>query len=241
MTVTATPYVHGQTLPDGGAVPLGGAIDVTAQEWVPYRFLQVLGLEGVTVTRSALSTKIVTGSCIAPMWVSEATPVVYGARVDFLYGSNDSGVPGNFGFLEPQGGVDWNACLKGLITPQQEELQRLQLGDTVWGNTGVATGQFRKDLQTDSNSRLKRATWSPWTADTFTTYHADNPRILILPFVHYGGGTGSGAQFTVVKFGAFWLEDVVSTSSNKKIIGRFLDFTKPGGTGSGIKTTRLSG
>lgn len=240
-TVQTTYYLKGQALPSGETAPFGGALEVTARKWVQYHFLRVLGYEGKTVTRRALSTKVVTGTCIAPIWISEATPVNYGVLVDFVYGSNDSGVPGNFGFLRPAGGIDFDDALKGIITPEEEELQRLVVGDVVWGDTGVGVGHFKKDLVTDPDSRMKRATWWPWTYDTFSHYHGDNPRILMVPFVHYNGGTGSGANFTVVKFGAFWLEGVVSTANDKKITGRFLDFTKPGGSGSGIKTTHLTG
>jgi hypothetical protein len=242
-SVSTTSYTYGSTLPGGSTAPLGGALRITAAKQVSYIFLRVLGFRNITVRRSALATKIVTGTCIAALWIDNATPVSFGVQMNMLMASSPCypGIPGSFGFLHPNGGVDFNACLKGLITPDQEDLQRENTGDYVWAETGLKTGQFKQDLKSDADSRLARGTSGVYASDTFTSYHADNPRIMIIPLVDYVDGTGSGARFIVRRFGAFWLEDVVNSTSDKKIVGRFIDFTQPGGTGAGIKTTHLVG
>jgi hypothetical protein len=175
------------------------------------------------------------------MWVSNATPLNYGAQINMIMASAPcyTNIPGNFGFLSPAGGVDFDLCLKGLLTPEQEELQRVKEGDIVWGDTGLGVGHFRPDLKTDSDSRLSRAQNAPWTGDTYLSFRADNPRLMIVPLVDYVDGTGSNARFVVHRFGAFWLEDVIANGNDREIVGRFLDFSKPGGTGYGIKTTHL--
>lgn len=240
-TVNSTYYAKDSTVPGLGPAPHGGALRVTAAKNVRYVFLRALGLRGLTVRRTSTATKIITGTCISPMWISNATPVNYGQQINMLMadGPHCTNIPGSFGFLAPNGGIDFDTCLKGLMTPEQEELQRLNEGDVVWAYTGLGVGHFRGDLKTDSDSRIKRSNSWPWSADTYLGFRADNPRIMIVPFVDYIDGTGSNARFYVRRFGAFWLEDVVTNGSDRRIIGRFLDFTKPGGTGYGIKTTHL--
>jgi hypothetical protein len=240
-TVTTAYYAKDSTVPGLGPAPYGGALRVTAAKNVRYVFLRALGLRGLTVRRTSTATKIITGTCISPMWISNATPVSYGQQINMLMADSPclTNIPGSFGFLSPNGGVDFDTCLKGLITPEQEELQRFNEGDIVWAYTGLGVGHFRSDLKTDSDSRIKRSSNWPWSADTYLSFRADNPRIMIVPFVDYIDGTGSGARFRVRRFGAFWLEDVITNGDDRYIVGRFLDFTKPGGTGYGIKTTHL--
>ena len=242
-TVTTQIYTHGAALPGSGEpAPVGGALQVTAAKRVDYRFLPVMGHDGITVERSAMSTKVLGGTCIAPMWIDDATPVSYGNVINLLMAeAPHTGIPGNFGWLEPNGGVDFIAALKGLITPEQEELQRLYTGDNVWGKTGLAIGQWRGALVTDSDSRLKRSQQAPWNNDTFESYRPDNPRIMIVPFVGYLDGTGSNARYRITRFAAFWLEDVIISGNNRYIAGRFIDFTKYGGSGSSIAITHLVG
>jgi len=241
-SVNATYYAKDATVPNYGTAPYGGAVLVTAAKNVRYVFLRALGFRGVTVHRSSVATKIITGTCISPMWISNATVVQYGVQLNMLMadGPHCAGIPGSFGFLTPNGGVDFDLCLKGLITPEQAELQRLRENDYVYAYTGLGVGHFRGDLATDVDSRLKRAkSIAPWSGDTFASFHGDNPRIMIVPFVDYIDGTGSGARFAVRRFGAFWLEDVITNGNERYIQGRFIDFTTPGGTGYGIKTTHL--
>jgi len=240
VTVTTTYYGPGDDIPDVGAAPLGGALTVTARKNVPYLFLPVLGFQGTTVQRSSTATKVITGTCIAPIWIWHTTPVEYGVQINLLMADAPHvGIPGSFGFLQPQGGVDFQLAMAGLITPDEEELQRVNIGDYVWAYTGLAVDHWRGPLKKDSDSRLNRAEWEKWEDDTFLNYHADNPRILIVPMVEYIAGTGSGAHFVIHKFGAFWLEDVITNGNHREIQGRFLNFTRPGGTLYGLKPGHL--
>lgn len=241
--VTSAVYQTNQTIPGLGVAPYPGAVAVTVRKTVQYHFLQVVGLQGVTVQRRAVATKNVGGSCIAPMWISNATQVQYGVQVNMLMadGPHYPDIPGSFGFLRPNGNLDFEDCLKGLITAEEAELQRVYVGDYVWAKTGLNTGQWRGALKTDSDSRLARASRPPYNSDTFTDFHPDNPRIMIVPFVTYVAGQGANAYFLVRRFGAFWLEDVITQGNDKRIIGRFLDFTNPGGTGYNSKDVRLIG
>lgn len=242
-TVTVNYFAEGETVPTtGDPAPTGGALTVTASKWVRYNFLPVIGQEGTTVRRSATATRYLTGICIAPIWIWHTTPVTYGQSINLLMAdSPHTGIPGSFGFLTPAGGVDFQLALKGLINLEQEELQRVEAGDTVWAKTGLAVDQFRGPLETDWNSRINRGWWNPWGGDTFWRFRADNPRILIVPFVEYLSGTGSGASFRVHRFGAFWLEDVITNGSNRYIQGRFIDFMKPGGKILGVNPGSLVG
>ena len=239
-TVTTCTYSKDEEIPGAGPAPVGGALEVTAAKQVSYHFLCALGFEGITVQRSATATKVVTGTCVAPMWIWHTTPVEHGQQVNLLMAAGPNcGIPGSFGFLQPNDEVDFQDMLKGTMSPEEEELQRVYVGEHVWANTGLAVAHWRGPLETDWNSRLERASWSPWSGDTFTSFHADNPRILIVPFVEYVDGTGSNARFVVREFGAFWLEDVITQGEVRQIQGRFIDFTRPGGTGSGIRPTHL--
>lgn len=241
-TVETTTYARGDALPDGGTAPHGGAILVRVTKRVPYHFLPVLGLRTGIARRHAVSAKVLSGTCVCPIWITESTQVSYGAPINLLMAdAPHTGIPGNFGFLQPAGNVDFVTALKGLLTPEQEEAQRLNFDNYVYAYTGLSVGQFRGALKTDWNSRLNRAQWWPYTWDTFWNYHTDNPRILLVPFVRYIDGTGSNARFQVIRFGAFWLEDVITSGNDRYIVGRFIDFTTlgAGGTAYGIKATYL--
>jgi hypothetical protein len=50
---------------------------------------------------------------------------------------------------------------------------------------------------------------------------------MLIPMVTYLGGDGSGAEFRIERFGAFWLEDV--QGGQKIVTGRFIEYDLPGG------------
>ncbi len=237
-----TCYNEGDIVPGcDEPAPLGGAVLVRTSRFVNYHFLRVIGRSGLLVARTSVATKIVSGQCIAPIWIGSTTPVSYGVATNLLMASapHYAGIPGSFGFLVPNGGVDFDDALKGTLTLDEEELQRTYKGDLVWAYTGLKVGPWVGALVRDADSRPGRGTSGEWAGDTFEVYRADNPRIMIVPMVDYLYGTGSGAVFRVVRLAAFWLEAV---DKNAGIIsGRFIDFTKAGGTGSRIITTHLVG
>ena len=78
---------------------------------------------------------------------------------------------------------------------------------------------------------MDRAMWEPWTDDTFDNFHNDNPRVIIVPMAEYLGGTGTGAQFQIHAFGAFYLESINSKNKPYSINGRFIQYTLPGAAG----------
>ncbi len=239
-TISSSFYPVGDVLPSGNPAPRGGALIIKARKYVKYFFLPVLGFDGVTVARTATATKYLSGTCIAPIWISWTTVPVEGQICDLLMkGPSESNVPGSFGFLTPNGGVDFEDALRGTITIEEEELQRVKENDTVWAYTGVAVAHWLGPLKNDWNSRMERATWDPWASDTCEVFHADNPRILIVPFVEWLDGTGNNARFRIDKFGAFYIESVIANGANSYINGRFIDFMKPGGKVLGINPGQL--
>ncbi len=244
-TVAVAFHEAGATLPRGREyAPAGGAVQVTTRKDVSYHFLRAVGLTGLTVQRTAIAAKIIEGSCIAPMWVSNGTVMSYGTEID-MHQADDPGrdhpVHGIFGWLVPQGEAGFVDALKGLLTPAEEETQRVSIGDIVYSLPGQRVGQWRAALETDADSRLARAAQSPWNEDTFASFHPNNPRVIIVPLVEYVDGNGANARFVIRRFGAFWLEDTYTHGNDKQVIGRFIDYTTPGGNGAGILTTHLIG
>lgn len=232
------------SLYDGGQVVAGygtlGAYEegvrVVTHVPVTYYFARMLGVNGTTVTRTATAVRIFgLGSPVCPMWVSNGTDYKYGVQQQLLMQDAPSAnTPGNFGFLAPRTGTnDFEVLLQGYdVSPALILANYVQVAETMFSKTGVATGQWRAALEssTDGLARLQRATWPPWTDDTIETYHKDNPRILIIPMCEYLDGTGSGARFLIKRFGAFWLE----SADNKAITGRFMQFQTPGASGDAL-------
>ena len=70
-------------------------------------------------------------------------------------------------------------------------------------------------------------------------------RIMIVPMCEYLGGTGSGAQFQVLAFGAFYVESINSQNKPYSLTGRFIEYHIPGAGGdalapeTGLWTTKL--
>jgi Flp pilus assembly protein TadG len=231
-------YSAGQTVEGYGT--LGSyeeAARVVTHVAVPYYFSKMFGIAGTTVTRRATAVRtFALGSPICPMWISYGTDYQYGQQQQLLMASapNNANIPGNFGFLCPlTGSNDFQTLLCGYqCSPALIIGNYVTVNQIVYGQTGVTTGQWNSALNqaNDGTARLQRATWSPWASDTFTSYHNDNPRILIVPMCQYLDGTGSNARFQIIRFGAFWLESVDATGS-KSIVGRFIQFQTPGGSG----------
>ena len=235
-SVALTFYAQDDEVPDVGPAPYAGALEINVTKNVRCHFLPVIGHESITVQRSAIASKIITGTCVTPIWAWHTTTLNYGQAVNLLLADGPHvGIPGSFGFLTPSGGVDFRDALAGTISPEEADLQRVHIGGYVWAKTGLRVGQWRDDL----NSRLSRASDGPWEDDTFESFLPDNPRALIIPMVEYVDGTGNNAYFEVKDFGAFWLEGVNAQGQNREILGRFVDYATPGGTGYGVKVTHL--
>jgi Flp pilus assembly protein TadG len=245
-----TVYYAGGATPPGWSTlgPYDEGVTVTTHVAVNFYFAGAVGLTGTTVTRkSTVVTSQAAGAPMTPMWVAEDTPYAYGVSYQLHMATSPAypGIPGNFGWLTPlTGEPDFVTLLEGYeVDPATLAANYTTVGDTVWGLTGQKVRQWKAALSDSGNGRLARATWAPWTNDTFTDYHNDNPRLMIIPICQYVGGSGANAQFTIVEFGVWWLESV--DSNGKDIYGRFIEYTIPGAAGSpadaftGLWTTRL--
>lgn len=234
-------YDGGQTVAGYGT--LGAyeeGVRVVTHIPVTYYFAPMLGISGTTVTRTASAVRIFgLGSPVCPMWISHETEYRYGEQQELLMadGPHCANIPGSFGFLSPlTGSNDFLMMLRGYAIPDSMIIGNyVEAGGTMYAYTGLSVGQWSKALESGSDglARLQRAAWQPYASDTFTSYHKDNPRIMIIPLCEYLGGTGSNAQFLIRRFGAFWLEDVV-TSGAKRIVGRFIQFQSPGAGGDAL-------
>lgn len=210
-------------------------VSVRVRVPVQYTFARIVGVNGAVATRSCTVMRAPSrGVPICTMWIAHTTPLQYGVQQQMLMadGPHYAEIPGSFGFLQAPAGctATWDELLRGYpLTDEDIETAVVKLNDSVWGKTGVDVGLYFKALESNSDgtARMQRATWPKWAGDTFTDFHKDNPRIMLIPLVTYLGGTGSGAEFRIERFGAFWLDDV--QGGQKKIIGRFIEYDLPGG------------
>jgi hypothetical protein len=218
----------GEAVPGVGTLGAGGrALLVRCRINVNFTFARVVGLTTRAVARQAIVVRApITGASICPMWVSAATPYNFGVSQE-LYNTDNPSIAGNFGWLDLPAGVtaDWNDCLAD-VPLSEADLQGMSAepGDIWTGAPGGKVGQWMADLQ----ARLAKATGEPWTTDTFEVHRADNPHIMIVPLVTFGGYSGTNAQYRIERFGAFWLDTVNHRGTTKDITGRFLQYVMPG-------------
>ena len=232
-----------ETIPDFGLLgSYAWGVRVTAHVPVDYVFGPVLGLEGATISRTCTVVRMAVGGVpICPMWISYETDYQYGQEQQLLMadGPHYANVPGSFGWLEPPSG-DTNLfldLLRGYQLSYEDIVDNfVSIDDVISARTGVAVGQWAKALHTspDGLARMDRAMWEPWTDDTFDSFHNDNPRIMIVPMAEYLGGTGTGAQFQIHAFGAFYIESINSRIPPYAINGRFIEYTLPGSDGDAL-------
>jgi hypothetical protein len=238
-----TCYGPSEEVPGYGTLgPWAQAICVSTHAPVQYSFARIVGLEGATATRSATVVRApVAGLPICTMGIAEDTPLAYGERQQLLMGDGPefADVPGSFGFLQSPTGctASFFDLLQGYdLTTQDIESAFVGIGDTLYAETGLMVGQWMQALEQNQGlSRLEQGTSGKWANDTFEDYHNDNPRIMLVPMVRYLGGTGSNAAFEIVRFGAFWLEDV--NQGQKEIWGRFIQYDFPGSDPNGSAIT----
>lgn len=243
-------YPPGSTVPGYGLLgPYAKALRVNCRLTVAYSFGRALGLTTTQVARQALVVRgPVGGSPIAPLWVSHPTPYRYGEYQNLLMadGPHYADIPGNFGWLAIPStvSVSWETVLRGDML-SEADLEQLftNVGDTVWGSTGLSVGQWVDAL----NMRITRGSTGTYAGDTFWNFHPGNPRIILVPLVDFISGTGANAEFRVVKFGAFWIDVVKGSANPKQIDGRFIQYNLPGvgldplSDDTGLFTYRLAG
>lgn len=238
-----TIYGPGDEVPDYGT--LGNwayAMRVTTRVPVEYGFARIVGIEGSTAFRSATVLRAPVGGLpICTMWIAHDTPLNYGQEQQLLMadGPHYAEIPGSFGFVQPPTGCTaaFFDLLQGYnVSFEDIESSFAELGDSLYAETGLMVGQWMMALEKDQGrARLERGSSGKWANDTFETYYDDNPRIMLIPMVRYLGGTGSNAEFEIVKFGAFWLEEV--NQGQKEIWGRFIQYQFPGGDPDGTAVT----
>ena len=224
-------YAPGSTVPGFGVLgPYAKALKVQCRVPLTYTFGQALGLRQTTVVKQSLVVRAPVGGCpIMPMWISHPTPYNYGDYQNLLMadGPFAAGIPGNFGWLSLPAGVtaSWTTVMAGdPLSEADQALLFTRVGDIVWGNTGLAVGLWADALRT----RITRGSTGVYANDTFSSFRADNPRIILVPLVTYLDGTGTSARFRIEKYGAFWLEAVDPQGNNKSVGGRFIRYTAPG-------------
>jgi len=229
-----------ETIPDFGLLgDYAWGMRVTTHVPVDYVFAPVLGLEDATISRSCTVVRMPVGGVpICPMWISYETDYLYGQEQQLLMadGPHCANIPGSFGWLEPPSGNNdlFLDLLRGYQIPYEDIVANYgSIDDICTARTGLAVGQWAKALNTspDGLARMDRAMWEPWTGDTFDSFHDDNPRIMIVPMAEYLGGTGTGAQFQIHAFGAFYIESINSQHPPYAINGRFIEYTLPGSDG----------
>lgn len=233
----------GDDIPDFGSLGTAAwSIRVTVHVPVSYVFVRVLGLEGASITRSATVVRMPVGGVpITPMWINYQTDYQYGEVQELLMASGPhyENIPGSFGWLEPPSGQssDFLELLRRYdLTHEQVVSNYASVDDICTAYTGLSVGQWRQALDTapDGLARMQRAMWEPWTGDSFDDFHDTNPRIMIVPMCEYLGGTGTGAQFQVLAFGAFYLESVNSKKTPYSLTGRFIEYHMPGAGGDAL-------
>ena len=216
--------------------PWAQGLKVTARASVDFSFSRIFGILGTEAERSCVVIRgPVEGIPICTMWIAHNTPLIYGEPMNMLMadGPHYANIPGSFGFLQEPPGctADWFELLQGYgLTATDIETSFVNVGDSVFAETGLGVGNFKKALVDDhGRSRLERGleVGGKWEHDTFTDHQPDNPRIMLVPLVTFLGGTGSNAEFRIEKFGAFWLEGI--NQGKKEIIGKFMEYDFPGG------------
>ena len=233
-------YGPGDEIPGFGLLgPAAWGIRVTVHVSVRYAFAGAVGLREAAGARSCTVVRMPLGGVpVCPMWISYNTEYNYGDEQQLLMadGPSCAGIPGSFGWIEPPSGQSnlFLDLLRGYnLTYKELHDNYVSVDDILTAYTGLSTGQWAKALNTapDGLARLDRAQGLPWTNDTFDAFHDTNPRIIIVPMVEYLGGTGSGAQFRIKAFGAFYIESINSKTKPYAINGRFLDYSAPGAGG----------
>ena len=150
-------YGPNQTLAEGVVLgPWACALKVTTRAPVDYGFARVLGINGATARRSAIVIRgPVAGVPICPMWIAYDTPLTFGLSQEMHMADSPhyAGIPGSFGWLSPPPGctVPFFDLLRGYgdgfpLTIEQVESSYVNVGSTVWAQTGESVGNFEKAL-----------------------------------------------------------------------------------------------
>ena len=103
----------------------------------------------------------------------------------------------------------------------------VEVGDIVDTEPGNMVGPTKHAVEGDYDSLFERAAEDPWADDTWDNFDYGNPRIVIVPII---SPLGSGrTEVEILGFASFWVE----SCTGQEVKGYFIDYTIPGGGGSG--------
>jgi hypothetical protein len=102
------------------------------------------------------------------------------------------------------------------------------VGEIVQTEPGNMVGPTDQAL----DDRFRRAGAAPYTGDTWTDFHFDNPRVVILPLVDWKSIDGGRSDIEIKGFAAFW----ITRYDKGEVYGRFVRIVTQGTIGPGEST-----
>jgi hypothetical protein len=104
---------------------------------------------------------------------------------------------------------------------------QVEVGDITDTEPGNMVGPTKHAVYTEDDSLFTRAEEDPWGDDTWDHYDYGNPRIVIVPIISPLGNGRTGVE--ILGFASFF----VASCTGQEVTGYFIDYTIPGGGGSG--------
>jgi hypothetical protein len=103
------------------------------------------------------------------------------------------------------------------------------VGEIVQTETGNMAGPTTQGL----DDRMARASVAPYSNDTWTSFHPDNPRVVYFPLLNWLDVSKNGrADIQILGFAAFW----ITRYSSGQVYGRFVRMVAPGSDATGAST-----
>ncbi|UCH36155.1 MAG: Tad domain-containing protein [Armatimonadota bacterium] len=241
---------HQVSFPADGITPEGATkIRVDGQMTVDHTFARILGFDNKLVSAYAVVLKTgpvgsVAGRVVPwgiPWYSYDGTPYEYnngvlytlkvGSQTDLGDGSTAK-TGGNFYPLALQrslgdGSSGGDVYMHDIMWGFDGTVEVGDITDTEPGNMVGPTKQAVVNEPSGDESLFERAQQEPWADDTWDNYDYGNPRIVIVPIISPLGNGRTGVE--ILGFASFWVE----SCSGGEVHGYFLDYTIPGGGGSG--------
>lgn len=216
---------------EGKQIDMDKKVTVQLKRYVPYSFMSIFGMDGITVhaEASAVIQPIGTESGVVPLGVDQSVNLIYGQTYTLKVGAGDETI-GNFGILalDGPGAKTYGETLKyGFDQP-------LSVGDVVNTQTGDMSGPT-------SDGVSYRMANCPYPDGE--TYHRDCDRIM--PIVVYTPNSYSNNKLTSVKITGFAFFYLMQPGSDPDVVnGMFIKRVGVGTYGSesldrGAYTVRL--
>lgn len=238
---------HQVSFPADGMTDQGATkIRVDGQMTVVYSFARVLGFESGPVSAYAVVLRTgpvgwVKGNVVPwgiPWFDTEGTEYEYnnGTLYTLKVGSQtdlDTGLPGqvggNFYPLALQRSLGDGSSGAAVY---EHDIKwgfdgTVAVGDIVDSEPGNMVGPTKHAVSIHDDSLFQRALEEPWAGQTWDDYDYGNPRIVIVPIIAPLSGGRIGVE--ILGFASFWVE----SCTGQEVTGYFIDYTIPGGGGSG--------